>query len=398
MKKLLYIYLFLFISNVIIAQNGFIMSNGGFVLTSDEYTPVAPLDPIPAGYDDGSTDLDLDSLFSYPFSNAITGLQNVTTASAYLDIPGDSPNQGLEEIGSWDTCNRVIDYTAENNKVWRSSQRSGSWGLPGQPTGGPVGAEGGGMNIYIDTNNPTDSFEMYFSQNLRAKPGFYPDKGGKIPGIKSSTDNTSGLPCDGFTAGLTFTSDSAVSSYLPSANGFANYMKFRNSTSGELGTLGTTACESGTISSRVYGILDSLGASPTIDHYIKVYWASGEWFNITMRVALNSSPSNPDGIIEVYFNGLLVQRVSGCLLDTGVDSPGTAIDRIKFYWFFGGGDSSYAATNDEWFEFDDLWGFRYGPSYNGSIVRGRTGAADGTILDLPTGRRDTDGSWIKEQR
>ena len=114
-----------------------------------------------------------------------------------------------------------------------------------------------------------------------------------------------------------------------------------------------------------------------------------------MRVALNSSGS-ANGIIEVYFNGLLCQRVSGCYFDTGIE--GTEIDRIKFYWFFGGGDSTYAATYDEWFEFDDLWGFRYGSSYNGSVVRGRTAAANGTVLDLPNGYRNADGSWTKEQR
>ena len=334
----------------------------------------------------GPTSLDLDAVMHYDFEAMSDGRVNLARASAYLDIPGDSPNQGLEEIGPWDTCNSIVTDPS-GNKVWRSSQRQGSWGVINQPTGGPVGAPGGGMNIYIDTNNPRDSSELYFSYNFRMKPGYRAVDGGKIPGIKSFTDHVNGRPCDGFTCGMAFRPDGEAlcpGQWCDLADGVAFYYKWIGA-----GGLDESTCGTGVFTSLIHTWNAELGKGG----YAKLTDAyAGNWMNLTLRVVLNSSLNSYDGFIEGYLNGLLVSRVTGLKLRTTYN---TNIDRIKFYWFYGGGAPNFAAARDEYAEFDDLWAFRYGPSYNGLVVRGPQMAPNGTVLELPNGYRAADGSWVK---
>jgi len=143
--------------------------------------------------------------------------------------------------------------------------------------------------------------------------------------------------------------------------------------------------------SRIYSTRDSLGGTG----YSKL--VKGAWANRTLRIVMNSY-GNPDGFVELYHNGLLIGRISGLYLDTDTYGSQTELDIVKFYWFYGGGDSSFAAKKDEYVRFDDLICFTYGEDYDGEVVRGRTTAPNGTVLDLPNGYRNADGSWTKVQR
>ncbi len=258
----------------------------------------------------GPTALDIEAVMHYDFEAMDDGIVNLERAKSYLDIPGDSPNQGLEETASRDTCNSIVT-DATGNKVWRSSQRVGSWGLIGQRTGGPVGDEGGGMNIYLDTNNPPEETELYFTYNLRMKPGYRAADGGKIPGIKSATDHVNGRPCDGFTCGMAFRPDSdelCPGQWCDLANGIAFYYKWIGAGGEDESTCGT-----GIFTSVIHTWNAQLGKGG----YAKLTDAyEGKWMNVTLRVVLNSTLTSYDGFIEGYLNGLLCGRVSGLKLRT----------------------------------------------------------------------------------
>ncbi len=346
---------------------------------------------------EGETDLDLNVFTSYNFTNATTGLQTESVADSYFNLRADSPNHGVGG-DTYDTTCYVVD-DGLGNKKWRGYQYNGTYGLITQIPASPM--TGGGFLLYIDTELPSDSSEYYLSYNFRYQDGYNGSLGGKLPGIKSANDHTVNLQCDGFSLSLSFTGDSSEY-YRPAAEGVAFYWSCANmadiDSSYSVFTCGVYDDE---FNSRMWAwpVDLSAGGPP----YIKVPYAHAEqWENLTIRIVLNSAPGTKNGIFEAFLNGLLVGRVTGLELDTGVDHQQTEIDVIKFTWFFGGNETKHAPIRTEWVEIDDMFGFTPGATYEyesgGSPVRGNNNSSYGTILDLPNGYRNEDGSWTKVQR
>lgn len=79
----------------------------------------------------------------------------------------------------------------------------------------------------------------------------------------------------------------------------------------------------------------------------------GEWHHIAERVKTNSVTSgtaNPDGELEVWFDGQQVLLKKGLRFRTNTDG----INELYFSTFHGGGDATWAPTVDSYAWFDDI--------------------------------------------
>lgn len=84
-----------------------------------------------------------------------------------------------------------------------------------------------------------------------------------------------------------------------------------------------------------------------------VRWPKGEWVNVVQRVKVNTvtnGQANPDGEIEVFYNGEPAGEVTGLRFVTNDDQ----VDRAYFNSFAGGGDSRFAPRNDSYIWYDDI--------------------------------------------
>ena len=107
------------------------------------------------------------------------------------------------------------------------------------------------------------------------------------------------------------------------------------------------------------------------------------WYNITIRMVLNTvksdgSGGNYDGIMEGFVDGKLVVSVTGMRFR---NVSTVHINKMKIYSFFGGSGSEYGANRDEWSQLDDVYLFTYASGVN--VPRGNTPSPAGRVLQLP---------------
>ncbi|WP_206109188.1 carbohydrate-binding protein [Paenibacillus sp. HB172176] len=84
-----------------------------------------------------------------------------------------------------------------------------------------------------------------------------------------------------------------------------------------------------------------------------IYYSKGTWINIVQRLKVNTvtnGNANPDGEIQIYYNGVSAANISGLRFVRNSDK----IDKAYFSSFFGGATSSFAPANDSWIWYDDL--------------------------------------------
>jgi hypothetical protein len=84
-----------------------------------------------------------------------------------------------------------------------------------------------------------------------------------------------------------------------------------------------------------------------------VHYPRGEWVNIVQRLRVNTvtdGRANPDGEIEVFYNGESAALVTGLRLVSDDD----LVDKAYFSTFFGGSSEKYAPANDSYAWYDDL--------------------------------------------
>ncbi len=183
--------------------------------------------------------------------------------------------------------------------------------------------------------------ELYFSYDIRFKPGFQWILGGKIPGLFGGTVNSGTYikPTDGF---------SVRPMWLYGKLVFYVYHHDMKSIYGD-----TYTCEN-------------------------FSFVTGTWYNITMRVVLNSVGSN-NGILEGFVNGKLVLQKHNFKFRT---SSSITIDNLYMCSFYGGSGSEYNATRDEWIDTDNYIAYSYS-SKAPNVPRGNSLSSPTAILLHP---------------
>lgn len=196
------------------------------------------------------------------------------------------------------------------------------------PEGAVGPSEGGGQWL---TKIEDGIEELYFSYNIRFKPGFDWVGGGKVPGLRGGPQlNTVGDPewDAGFIALLMWKN--------PGSLGFYYYHQDKDHEYGDL---------------------------VMWDHTL----VTGNWYNVTIRLVLNTIDENGgqnNGILEGFINGKLVCQLDGIRF-RNVD---WTIDQLYVASFFGGSGDEYAAVKDEWIDVDEFVAYAYQPNVN--IARG----------------------------
>jgi hypothetical protein len=166
---------------------------------------------------------------------------------------------------------------------------------------------------------PKSFDQLYVAYRVKFGAGFNFVKGGKIPGLCGGGCNTGGnkpTGSDGWSARMMWRTSGGAVQYVYHAD-----------------------------QPTIYGedFAWMLGTSP-------VKFAPGTWHQVEHRIVINT-PGVKDGVIQGWFDGVLALDRKDVRFRT-VSS--FSIDAFRFETFFGGGDSSWAATKDEFAYFDDF--------------------------------------------
>ncbi|GAA2690798.1 hypothetical protein GCM10010428_66720 [Actinosynnema pretiosum subsp. pretiosum] len=84
-----------------------------------------------------------------------------------------------------------------------------------------------------------------------------------------------------------------------------------------------------------------------------VHYPLGRWVELKQRVRVNTvanGVANPDGAVEVWFDGRKAGERAGLRFVTNAD----LVDRAYFSSFFGGATESFAPQRDSWIWYDDV--------------------------------------------
>jgi hypothetical protein len=234
---------------------------------------------------------------------------------------GSSPNGNVQ----------IINDDATHKSVMRANYPKG--------TIGPTSSHGFTWYSWFSTKGE----EIYFSYDVRFKPGFEWVLGGKIPGVVGGSVTSGQLP----------TSTSGFSSRLvwKSGGSLVFYLYYPDQTG---------------IYGDVYGF-DGFN------------FETGKWYNLTMRIVLNSvinGTANADGILEGYVDGILRFQKTGIRLRR---SETIKIERMYLCSFFGGNTPEWGAAKDEWIDTDNYVAYVHS-SMASNVPRGRQPNTTNTLL------------------
>ncbi len=211
--------------------------------------------------------------------------------------------------------------------------------------------------------------EIYFSYNVKFRPGFEWNLGGKLPSTRGGTPLSketlsASLPPqegEGFKASLMFKSEGKIEWYLYHHNQIKE-MYGDNITWNDYQPDGLSYTEKGAVSLDV---------------------TNERWHNITMRIVVNSFSNgvpNEDGILEGFVDGKLVSSIQELYLLTASDVD-RGVNVVNLTHFFGGTGNQFGPLRDEWTLFDDFICFTYDDGLN--VPRGNTPSKEGRVLLLP---------------
>lgn len=163
------------------------------------------------------------------------------------------------------------------------------------------------------------SVEIYFSYDIRFKPGFEWVIGGKMPGIVGGHTRAGEVPRPdgGFTARLMWKEFGRAVSYV-----------YHQDQSGRYGD------------SYFWGNFRFL---------------SGKWYNVTIRLVLNT-PGSKNGIMEGFIDGKLWFQKTNFRFR---NLESIKIDNMSISSFFGGASADWASRRDEWIDYDNFIAFTY---------------------------------------
>jgi hypothetical protein len=227
----------------------------------------------------------------------------------------------------------TLDILTENDGIHNNYMR-------GYFPSGTVGPSQGGWSW---NNKLSGSItELYFSYDIRFKPGFQWALGGKVPGVSGSNgwQITGTVPSygDGFSARMIWGS-----------NGELMFYAYHQDQPGNYGDGG--------------------------------YWGdfkfvTGQWYNITFRIVLNTvinDVGNNDGILEGYIDGKLMVQLKKFRFR---NYESINIDNLYVCSFFGGAGADYVSLGDEWIDTDNYVAYQY----NNNVI----GVPRGQELSSPT--------------
>ena len=199
---------------------------------------------------------------------------------------------------------------------------------------GEVGTRGTGAQWQLELDGEYE--EAFLSYRVKFADGFDFVRGGKLPGLAGGSAPTGNAPADGdngWTGRLMWLTDLGNDPNNPEqlVSNAISYAKYTDSG------------------------FDQTGRNEDEIHWIdsdgsRTQFESGEWYEITQRVQMNT-PGESDGIIQVWLNGELVHNQTDVLFRT---VPDLKIDQVYFSTFFGGGNDSWATSKDETIFFDDF--------------------------------------------
>lgn len=183
--------------------------------------------------------------------------------------------------------------------------------------------------------------ELYFSYDIRFKPGFQWVLGGKIPGLTGGHVESGTLPefTDGFSVRMMWKENGKLVFYVYHHD-----------------------------QSIVYGSSHGWG---------DFQFTTGQWYNITFRLVLNKVQNGSgvnNGILEGFVDGKLKIQLSNFRF-RNIES--IFIDNMYICSFFGGSSEEWSAQRDEWIDTDNYIVYSYA----------------GNTLDVPRGQ--TLSSWSK---
>lgn len=208
----------------------------------------------------------------------------------------------------------VFDIISENDsyfkKFWRGYLEQGKY----QPAN---------QGWYWNSPFSKTHKELYFSYDIRFKPGFEWVLGGKIPGIGGGKLVSGVKPSitDGFSVRLMWKDNGKLVFYV--------YHQDQQIIFGD-------------------------------SYYWKDFsFISGKWYNITFRVVLNTVNNDvglKDGIIEGFIDGKLMYQKSDLRFR---NLASIELDKMIISAFFGGNDEAWASTRDEWIDTDNYVAYTY---------------------------------------
>lgn len=261
------------------------------------------------------------------FETDIQLTRNSWVSEGFND-PGWS--QGFDTRSSID-----VEHSSEGAKSMRILYKGG----------GKAGVDNTGVQIPL-TFEEKSAEDIYVSYSMRPSENFTWGKtsyGGKLPGLASGTQCNGNKVCDG-------------------TNGFSARYMWRDG--GRLVVL-LYHMDYDKIYGQDVDLLYPDGRTVVAER--------GEWIHLAQRVKMNTvtvengvAKANPDGILQVWVNGVLVLNRTDLRLRTN----DALVDNFYISTFHGGGDETWAPIEDCYIWFDDI---RIGSTYEDVMYKGCRG-------------------------
>ena len=178
--------------------------------------------------------------------------------------------------------------------------------------------------------------EAFLSYRVKFADGFDFARGGKLPGLAGGTAPTGNAPAEG-------------------DNGWTGRLMWLTESRGEPGAPEQLTSQAISYAKYTDSGFDQDGRNEDEIHWVdsdgsRTEFNSGEWYEITQRVKMNT-PGESDGIIQIWLNGQLVHNQTDVLFRT---VPDLKIDQVYFSTFFGGNNSTWATSKNKTVFFDDF--------------------------------------------
>ncbi len=225
---------------------------------------------------------------------------------------------------------------------------------------------------YWKTQVGSEPKELYISYNIKFRPGWIWNQGGKLPAFNGGTDLNKATQDNCTRPGYGEGFSTAV--MWQSYGGLGFYMFYQEQ---DIDQWGDTEYWKG---------FQPEGDGLTYDSEGRFIFDVTEerWYNVTIRAVVNSFKAdgqpNKDGIFEGFINGHLIEQITDLYLLTAPDIN-MGVNEIALGHFFGGNQNYQAPKRDEWSYLDDFILFYYADGVD--VVRGNTPSPPDRILDLP---------------
>lgn len=242
-----------------------------------------------------------------------TGFEDLPAGTAYIERAWQKDGFNVAWTQSMDK-NSMVDtaFAYEGSKSLRVTYPEGSFG-PDQ--------NGGQAKLMLNPQN-----EYYASYKLRFSENFSwggDHEGGKLPGLAGGENCSGGQSCEG--------SNGFSARYMWRKGGKAVLYLYHMDKPHKWGDDRELKYPDGS----------------------EVFFPKGEWVHMTERVKINSvsnGKANPDGEVQVWFNGQEVLNLKGLRFVNNQDK----VDNFYFSTFHGGNSPDWAPENTCWIWYDDL--------------------------------------------